>query len=244
MTWLKRRLSELSAALLAAVILVIAVQQLVGVLLLSLCVGIVGFTSVYSVTVSALRRRHQSVAESVPSLIESIAASFDSGASLLEAFEYLALEFTGQDRLRAERIVAIFEADKAVDLKIAECKHVYACREADLFFEALLIAIRRGDADISKSLLALASRQRAQHGLSNELGSRQSWVLGSARLAQSSPWIIVILLGLRPETANAFTTPIGGLVLVLGLGLSFVAQRFIVAGARLPQATRNLGAVA
>lgn len=244
MTWFKQRLGELSYALLTWVILGIAVQQLVGVLLLSLCVGTVGFALVYSLRFSALRRRYQSVAETMPSVIESVAASLESGASLLEAFENLALEFVGHDRLRAERIVAIFEADKAVEVKIAECKAVYACREADLFFEVLLIAVRRADTDLSKSLLALASRQRTQHGLSNELGSRQSWVLGSARLAQASPWIIVILLGLRPETANAFTTPSGGLVLVFGLALSFVAQRFIVAGARLPQATRNLGAPA
>lgn len=241
MSWFKHRLGELSAALLASVILGIAAQELVGVALLSLCVATVGFTSVYSATVAARLRTHQRIADTMPSVIESVATSLESGASLLEAFENLALEFVGQDRLRAERIVAIFEADKALEVKIAECKAVYACREADLLFESLLIAVRRADTDLSKSLLALAARQRAQHGLSNELGSRQSWVLGSARLAQASPWIIVILLGLRPETANAFTTPIGGMVLLVGLGLSFIAQRFIVAGARLPQATRNLG---
>ena len=241
---LSSRTKQRLTALAAGGILGLLAQQMAGVLLLSLCVGIVGFAAVRSALVAAEARKQQSNAEAMPAIIESVATSIDSGASLLEAFENLAQETVGEGRLKAESLVAIFESDDKLEGKVTEAKAVLGCREGDLFLEVLLIAARRGDHELTRSLIALAGVQRAQHGLTNELRSRQGWILGSARLAQASPWIVVLLLSLRPETADAFTSPIGAVVLVVGLVMSFVAQRFIVAGARMPQANRNLGVAA
>lgn len=238
---LTNRTKQLLAASAAGGILGLLAQQLAGVVLLSLCVATVGFAAVHSAMAAALARKQQNNAEAMPAIIESVATSLESGASLLEAFENLALENVGDSRLKAERLVAIFEAEDALEGKVASAKHVLSCREGDLFLEMLLIAARKGDTGLNRSLISLAGVQRAQHGLTNELASRQGWILGSARLAQASPWIVVLLLSLRPETADAFSSPTGSAVLVVGLVLSFVAQRFIVAGARMPQVNRNLG---
>ena len=241
---LSSRTNQRLTSLAAGGILGWLAQQMAGVLLLSLCVGLVGFAAVHSALVAAEARKQQSNAEAMPAIIESVATSIDSGASLLEAFENLAQETVGEGRLKAESLVAIFESDDKLEGKVTEAKAVLGCREGDLFLEVLLIAARRGDHELTRSLIALAGVQRAQHGLTNELRSRQGWILGSARLAQASPWIVVLMLSLRPETADAFSSPIGAGVLVVGLVMSFVAQRFIVAGARMPQANRNLGVAA
>lgn len=238
---LTNRTTQLLAALAAGGILGLLAQQMAGVVLLSLCVATVAFAAVHSTLASAQARKRQSNAEAMPAIIESVATSLDSGASLLEAFENLAIETVGDSRLKAESLVAIFEADDALEGKVASAKGVLGCREGDLFLEMLLIAARKGDNELARSLIALAGVQRAQHGLTNELASRQGWILGSARLAQASPWIVVLLLSIRPETADAFSSPTGAVVLVVGLVMSFAAQRFIVAGARMPQANRNLG---
>lgn len=241
---LTNRTKQLLTALAAGGIFGMVAQQMAGVALLSLCVATVGFAAVHSALASAQALKQQSNAEAMPAIIESVATSLDSGASLLEAFENLALENVGEGRLKAEGLVAIFESDDTLEGKVAAAKTVLGCREGDLFLEVLLIAARKGDSELTRSLIALAGVQRAQHGLANELSSRQGWILGSARLAQASPWIVVLLLSLRPETADAFSSPISAVVLLVGLVMSFVAQRFIVAGARMPQANRNLGIAA
>jgi tight adherence protein B len=236
-----QRTQRLLAASSAGGTLGLLAQQLAGVELLSICVATVCFAAMHSFLVSAQARKQQSNAEAMPAIIESVATSIDSGASLLEAFENLALETVGEGRLKAESLVAVFESDRTLEGKVVAAKEVFGCREGDLFLEMLLIAARKGDNELTRSLISLAGVQRAQHGLTNELVSRQGWILGSARLAQASPWIVVLLLSMRPETAVAFSSPAGSAILLVGLAMSFVAQRFIVAGARMPQANRNLG---
>jgi tight adherence protein B len=69
---------------------------------------------------------------------------------------------------------------------------------------------------------------------------KQNWVLGTAKLAVLAPWLVLVLLGLRPETAIAFQTETGVAVLVIGLVASLLVFRLIKVLGSLPQRSRIL----
>ena len=237
---LVRSLPAFSIGLLAAYLCYLGAH----VVLLALCVG--GVTFAISLDWLRNRRsaRRQTVAEQVPQIIDSIAASLASGVSLIEAFENLVREASGELSGRAERILAIFESDLTLHNKVDAAKAVLDCREGDLLFEVLLVASVRGDDQLVAALISLSVEMRRQQALFAEMKSRQGWTLGSARLGQLSPWILIVMLSFRPETAAAFATPIGSAVIVAGVALSITAQRFISIGARLEVAGRPHAGVA
>lgn len=216
-----------------------------GVLLLSACVGGVAFAIVSDGSRSRRLAGRSTTAEQVPQIADSIASSLASGVSLVEALENLVRETSGSLRFRAEHILAIFESDLTITERVGQAKRVLDCREGDLLFEILLIASVRGDDQIVSALLDLAVEMRRQQALVAELKSRQSWILGSARLGQLSPWILVVLLSFRAESAAAFATSAGAAVILAGVVLSLIAQRFISAGSRLDMPGRpHEGAIA
>jgi tight adherence protein B len=93
----------------------------------------------------------------------------------------------------------------------------------------------RGEAEV----WAAASREiRSEQQLMNQVRAKQGWVLGSAKLAVLAPWLIVFVLLALPQNRQAFSSLEGSLVLLLGLGLSFLAYFLTSALGRLPMPGR------
>lgn len=211
--------------------------------LLSLCVATVTFAMTLSAVSAWQNSRELSDGREVPMYIESIYATLAGGSAFTEALANLVNELPDGQRVKAEELAAAFDSDVTLEQKILSGKRILGSREGDLLFELVLVAARNGDDRLVAALRQLATDLRAEQGLVLELKSRQGWVLGSARLALAAPWVVVLLLAVRPETAQAFQSQTGAIVLLTGVGLSFVAQRFIAAGAKLPNARRIFEAV-
>ena len=207
--------------------------------LISLCVFIVAGSLAFTVAQARQDAREVTDGESVPQIVDSISTSIASGVSLIEALDNLVAESQPSIRTKAERLLAIFESDSSLEEKVARSKPVLNSREGDLFLELVLIASRRGDDAFTDALNELADAFRKQQSLNRELVARQGWVMATARLGLASPWVVLLLLSVRPESATAFQTQLGAGVLLTGLALSFAAQRFIVAGARVPRVVRQ-----
>ena len=62
---------------------------------------------------------------------------------------------------------------------------------------------------------------------------------GPARFA--APWIVLMLLALRPEAALAYNSPAGSIVIVLGLVVSIVAYRIMLALGAPPRKSGGSG---
>ena len=238
MTLVNKR--DLVTAVLLALALGFSLFAAVRSLVLVVFVSAFAFALTYSVLITRRKRSAIQNGKRVPAIIEALAAQLSSGASLIEALDLGRQALPERDARYLAEVCAIFERDCSLEERISAAKAVLPSRETDLLFEVLFIAARNGDDRIVNTLNRLAARYRRQHGLEDELLARQGWILGSARLAQASPWIVVVLLSVRPETANAFQSPQGALVLALGAALSLTAQRFISVGARLPAAQRVL----
>ena len=61
-----------------------------------------------------------------------------------------------------------------------------------------------------------------------------------ARLAVSSPWLLLLFLSLRPQAVAAYDTPAGLLILSIGAGLCVVAYQIMLRIAVLPSEPRVL----
>ena len=70
--------------------------------------------------------------------------------------------------------------------------------------------------------------------------ARQSWTVNGARLAAAAPWVVLALLSTRPETAEAFNSVLGVVVLSIGAGASAAAYVLMVRLGRLPEDIRVL----
>lgn len=73
-----------------------------------------------------------------------------------------------------------------------------------------------------------------------QLEARQSWTVNGARLAAAAPWLILAMLSTRPQTVEAFNSPAGAVVLLLGGIASIGAYLLMVRIGRLPEDERVL----
>jgi tight adherence protein B len=111
---------------------------------------------------------------------------------------------------------------------------------ADRFIEITRLASASGGRGYLSALRSQALQLRLENATWSEIQAKQNWVLGTAKLAVVAPWLVLVLLGMRPETAVAFQTETGIAVLVVGLIASLLAFRLIKALGALPQRTRTL----
>jgi tight adherence protein B len=98
-----------------------------------------------------------------------------------------------------------------------------------------------GGTDLTGVLRALSSSVRADAALRGEVEARQSWIHGAAVLGAVAPWVILVLLVMRPEGAEAYATPEGVVVIVSGALVSVVAFRIMIRVGRLPEPGRWFG---
>lgn len=112
---------------------------------------------------------------------------------------------------------------------------------ADRFIEITRLASASGGRGYLNALRNQSLQLRLENATWTEIQVKQNWVLGTAKLAVLAPWLVLVLLSLRPETAIAFQTEVGIAVLVIGLVASLLAFRLVKALGALPERVRTLG---
>ena len=112
---------------------------------------------------------------------------------------------------------------------------------ADRFIEITRLASASGGRGYLNALRAQSLQLRLENSTWSEIQVKQNWVLGTAKLAVLAPWLILVLLSLRPETSIAFQSENGLVVLAVGLVASLLAFRLIKTLGKLPPRQRTLG---
>ena len=110
-----------------------------------------------------------------------------------------------------------------------------------LRMETLRMARQVGGTELTPVLRALAASVRAYTALRAEVESRQSWIRGAAVLGVAAPWVILSLLAMRHEGAEAYASPEGVALILAGAAVSFVAFRVMIRLGRLPEPRRWFG---
>ncbi|MEY3934398.1 MAG: hypothetical protein RLZZ606_997 [Actinomycetota bacterium] len=177
-----------------------------------------------------------------PKYLDVIHSATWAGASLEQAL----LDSVSAAPPKMSWALMEFEKDQASGLpfmhSLENLKARLANPIADRFIEISRLASASGGRGYLNALRSQALQLRLENATWLEIQVKQNWVLGTAKLAVFAPWIVLVLLSTRPETASAFQSEVGLFVLAIGLVASLLAFRLIKALGKLPSRKRTLGA--
>ena len=206
----------------------------------SLCVGVLfGALAIELLSGRASARRRE-IAKLWPEVLDSLASAEVAGIGMAEAFEDLAEH--APKRLRAEfvRANARLRAGISLDDTLVMLKAEFGSAHADRLFEVLRMVNEIGARGYHKLLREQSRNLRADLALQASIETKQSWVLGTAKLAIAAPWLIVALLASRPENSAVYNSSGGASILIGGLVLCAIAYYLIHLLGGLPSVRRVL----
>lgn len=176
-----------------------------------------------------------------PDVCDLLIASIRVGLSLPDAVSGLAE--SAPSTLRPAFIVFARDLSSTgrFDTSLDRLKNTLADPIADRIIETLRMARQVGGTELTSVLRALSSSVRADAALRGEVEARQSWIRGAAVLGAVAPWVILGLLVMRPEGADAYGTPEGVLVICIGAAVSVIAYRVMIRIGRLSEPGRWFG---
>lgn len=187
------------------------------------------------------RRERRAARVAWPDLVDHLVSTVRAGLALPEGVASLAS--VGPDRTRAAfaEFAETYRLTANFGVCVDELKARLADPVADRILETLRMAREVGGGELTGILRALAASLREESATRSELEARQSWVLNAARLGVAAPWIVLALLATRPEAAIAYGSPSGIGLILIGLAVSVVAYRIMLAVGRLPEERRWFG---
>lgn len=173
-----------------------------------------------------------------PDVCDLLIASVRAGMSLPDALASLAVSAPPALRPAFARFERDMSASGHFDSSADRLKAALADPMGDRIVETMRMARQVGGTELVPVLRALSASVRADAALRAEVESRQSWTKGAAVLGVVAPWVILALLALRPEGAEAYSSPEGVVLIVVGAVVSFVAYRVMIRIGRLPEPRR------
>ncbi|WP_394552488.1 type II secretion system F family protein [Agromyces sp. MMS24-JH15] len=227
----------LVAAVLAAVVAAI-VHAIFGLPVLTLSGGALGLLIVPFLVHRRAERRRAANRAVWPEVVDHLVASVRAGMSLPDGVA--ALAELGPSATRAD--FAAFEADfrRTADFGLAldRLKERLADPIADRLIETLRMAREVGGTELPTVLRGLARSLREDASVRGEVHARQSWIRNAARLGVAAPWLLLLLLASKPETLEAYDSTAGSILLLVGVAVSLLAYRAMIALGRLPAERR------
>ena len=173
-----------------------------------------------------------------PDVVDHLVASVRAGMSLPESVG--ALAELGPAATRSA--FAAFDRDYRRTGNFSACldrlKTDLADPVSDRILETLRMAREVGGSDVTAVLRGLAGYLREDASLRAEVVARQSWIRNAARLGVAAPWLLLIVLASRRETMIAYDSPAGAALIIIGLAVTLVAYRSMIALGRLPEERR------
>lgn len=173
-----------------------------------------------------------------PDAIDDLLSSVRAGMSLPEALGALGERGPEEMREPLQAFAVDYQVTARFDESLDLLKDRFADSVADRVIEALRLTREVGGTDLGTTLRTLAAMLRDDQRTRGELLARQSWTVNSARLAVAAPWVVLALLSLRTESAAAFDSAAGVLVLLIGAAASAAAYILMIRLGRLPEERR------
>ena len=176
-----------------------------------------------------------------PDVCDLLIASIRVGLSLPDAVAGLAESAPTMVRPAFVVFARDLRASGRFETSLDRLKSTLADPIGDRIIETLRMARQVGGTELIGVLRALSGSVRADAALRGEVEARQSWIRGAAVLGAVAPWVILGLLVMRPEGADAYGTPEGVLVICVGAVVSVLAFHVMVRIGRLPEPRRWFG---
>lgn len=182
------------------------------------------------------------IASSWPEVIDHLISGIQSGMSLTESLTELSVRGPHVMRPLFSNFKSQILQDGDFDRGISVLSEKFGSHASDQIFQALLISKALGGSQLLSILRTLGNFLRQDLALRNEIAVKQSWIKNSAHLSSAAPWLLLLLLAMQPTTVEAFTTPTGAGILIVGLTLTALAYIWMSYLGRLPTVPRVFGA--
>jgi tight adherence protein B len=230
----------LTACLFAGLLVFAFMQATTRVVPVALCFGVMAAWAPLALVRMRARSRRAHLRDLWPDAVDNIASGVRAGLALPEALSQLAIR--GPEELRPA--FAAFAEDYRTTGRFQDCldrlKDRLADPVGDRLVESLRIAREVGGSDLGRLLRTLSTFLREDARTRAELETRQGWTINAARLASAAPWIVLAMMSFQRDSLQAYSSPAGVVVLVIGAGVTVVAYRLMVRIGRLPQEERVL----
>ena len=208
------------------------------VLALAVAAGVVAAALPFVIVAGRARARSRATRAVWPDLVDHLVSGLRSGLPLTESLA--ALAHTGSTETR--EVFAAFDrelrASGNLGVALDGLKLRLSDPVADRIVETLRMSREVGGAELPQVLRNLAAWLRQDAALRAEVEARQGWIRTAARLGVAAPWVVLLLLSSRPEAASAYNSPLGLGLLAVGLVITVVAYRIMLAVGRLPEERR------
>lgn len=246
MHWLTRALPHLPRSsstlwLLALICLLpgVLLQLTLGVWGVSIAAGVLSLGVAIEFASGLRRRRQQRLAKLWPQVFDSFYSAQAAGIELSEQL----VELAQRGPLPLRRAFGRLGEDLG-QLSLADALERFTAglqsREADLMAMLLTLSSELGGVGQRQAWRAASEHLRQSLRLHGEVVAKQSWVVGSAKVALLAPWVIALLLMQLQSNRAAFATSAGTLVLLGGLMLSLLGYLGVSTMGRLPIQPRVL----
>jgi tight adherence protein B len=162
-----------------------------------------------------------------PQIFDSFQNASLSGVTLIEELHYLSQ--SGPERLKLNFAQLARDIELGNDLQdcLERFKASVGSRNADLLALLIDLSTELGGHGMAKTWADAATELRQDQALLGQVLAKQGWVSASAKVALAAPWLIALVLIQLPQNRSAFSSELGAVVLVTGLGLSFLAYAMV-----------------
>lgn len=220
------------------ILVVVIATVFTGSWAIALCFGVFGSWLPHRLLHHRARSKQVMRRELWPETLDHLNSGVRAGLSLPEALSSLA--HRGPEALRPlfEVFAEEYRTSGSFAIALERFRQVSADPVADRIVVALSVTRQVGGSDLGTMLRALAQFVRDDARTRNELSARQQWTVNGARLAVAAPWVVLAFLSTRPETAVAYNSQTGLLLLGSGFIVSLVAYQAMKRIGRLPQEPR------
>lgn len=205
---------------------------------LALAVTVLTFLSLLEALGAVAKRRSAVIMQALPQVVEAIQSAVSAGIGVPECFEDLASLGPVATRKLFAQASGKLHSGVPLAAVLDWVKRDVANYQCDQLCELLKLAQISGGISLARNLGELASHLRTDAATLGEIGAKQGWVVGTAKLALATPWVVVAMLGQRPESASQYNSQLGIWLLILGLVLCLTAFAVIQRFARLPEPKR------
>lgn len=183
-------------------------------------------------------RRRRAFRGAWPDALTALISSVRAGVSLPEAC--MSLSQRGPEALKEgfSAFGATYRATSSFDVSLQGLRAHLADPTADRVVVALSLAHDLGGTDLVRLLRSLCDFVREDERITREIEARWSWTITAARVAAVAPWIVLLMMSLRPEAAAAYNSRAGVVVIAVGAVATFLGYRLMLRAARLPDEGR------
>ena len=203
------------------------VFEISGVLAFAVSVSVIFLAFMFEWLTLRARARRRAVSNAWPEVLDALVSASSSGISMFEAFLDLATTAPLLLRPHFKQLERDLESGLDLNSALVCLRDSMADVNVDRLVELVRIVSAAGGQGFHLALRNQSILVRQDLALAGELESKQGWVAGTAKVAITAPWLVVLMLCTRHENVAAYSSPQGAAILLVGLFVSIFAYRLI-----------------